>query len=118
MSVYYNTCTIEGAHIEKRKSQINVQWENLIKKTENRRMILEAAKEIHIFNRDANDALQRIQVMQAYIHVQYYGGYNNCVNTFRKKKNLFRVKIMEKTCQVYKLYRRNILALKYAVCEV
>lgn len=81
----------EGAHIEKRKSELNIQWENLKKRTDNRRMTLEAAKEIHIFNRDANDALQRIQEKEKPLSSEDYGKDLSSVQALQKKHSGFEV---------------------------
>ena len=53
---------LDSAHIKKRQATLNAQWEELKRKISQRSMTLEAAKEIHTFNRDANETLQRIKV--------------------------------------------------------
>ena len=78
---------------------LNAQWEALKQKTENRRMVLEAAKEIHTFNRDANDTLQRIQVSKTSAWCRnYFIAYsfviNNCamiiITTLGKRESFVR----------------------------
>ncbi len=75
---------------------LNAQWEALKQKTENRRMVLEAAKEIHTFNRDANDTLQRIKVrkMSAWCKNYVYCMNNNfcaiIITTLGKRESFVR----------------------------
>lgn len=53
---------VDSEHITIRRNAINYHWENLKKLTDARTKVLTTAKEIHTFNREADDMVHQITV--------------------------------------------------------
>ena len=54
--------SVESQQIEENKEEVNQFWAELKELADARLLDLEGAKEIHTFDRDAEDAKERIQV--------------------------------------------------------
>lgn len=57
--------SLDSKHINKRKDTISQLWENLRELTDIRTKVLNTAKKIHTFNREADDLVHQITVNRA-----------------------------------------------------